>query len=159
MEINNKVENLNQQDAVLKAYIVFMQTARAALKYADTILYRKCRLSLSKLVILYALARHDGAMSPSELVEWTQTEQHNITTMISRMKKEGLVTSERNKHDKRFLRVILTNKGQELLYNSRPVAREIVSDVMSSLTESDAILIEAKLKVVQQNIYNAFRRS
>ena len=151
--------DIDQQDASLRAYIVFMQTAKAALKHADTTLYQKARLSLSKLVILVALSDHGGVMSPSELADWTQTEQHNITTLVSRMKKDGLVTSERDKDNKRFVRVILTNKGRDLLDEVTPVAREMIDQVMSSVTEADAVLLEDKLRVLQQNIHGAFRHN
>jgi hypothetical protein len=64
--------------------------SQAVLKYTDSYLYRKTRLSVSKLIVLKALAVNIEGIMPSEIAEWTGTERHNITALISRMKQEGL---------------------------------------------------------------------
>jgi len=93
-------------------------------------------------------------MTPSELAEWTQTERHNITALVDRMKRDGLVTTERHSSDKRLVNIILTDKGREVLNQAMPVARKIVNHVMSSLTEADAALLEKELRVLRQNAHH-----
>ena len=149
--------DVDHEDAVLRTFILFVQTAQAVLKYTDAHLYRAARLSIVKLVVLRALASHNGVMIPSQIAEWTQTERHNITTLIDRMKKEGLVTSERNKKNKRCVNITLTEKGREVLMQAMPVAREIVDQVMSSITDRDTLLLEKLLRGLRQNIYNSLR--
>ena len=131
-----------------------MQTARAVLKYADTHLYRKAHLSIIKLIALRALASNDGVMIPSKIAEWTQTERHNITALINRMRQDGLVTAERNSSDKRLVNITLTDKGREVLSRAMPVAKEIVDQVMLSIDEGDATLLEKQLRVLRQNAYD-----
>jgi len=87
----------------------------------------------------------------SVIAEWTQTERHNITTLVDRMKRDGLVTSERNSSDKRIVNVDLTDKGREALNRAMTVAEEIVSRVMLSIDEGDAALLEKSLRVLRQN--------
>lgn len=41
-------------------------------------------------------------MKPSEIAAWTHRERYNITTLIDRMEKEGLVRTKRNDIDNRF---------------------------------------------------------
>ena len=144
--------NVDHEDAVLRTFILFIQTARAALKYADSHLYRKMRLSTIKLIVLRVLASSGGLMRPSEIAEWTQTERHNITALIDRMRKEELVTVECNTSDKRFVDVTLTDKGREVLSKAMPVAREIIDQVMLSITEGDSALLEKPLRVMRQNV-------
>ncbi len=153
----NRLLNVDHEDAVLRTFILFVQTAQAVLKYTDAHLYRAARLSIVKLVVLRVLASHNGVMIPSEIAEWTQTERHNITTLIDRMKNEGLVTSERNKKDKRSVNITLTEKGREVLMQAMPVAREIVDQVMSSITDHDTLLLEKLLRGLRQNTYNSLR--
>ena len=107
--------DVDHEDSILRAFILFVQTAREVLKYADTHLYRKARLSTIKLIALRALASNNGVMTPSEMAEWTQTEPHNITTLVDRMRRDGLVTAERSSSDKRFVNITLTDKGREVL--------------------------------------------
>ena len=143
--------NVQHEDVFLRTFILFVQSALAVLKYTDTTLYKELRLSKVKLIVLLFLAHNNGVMTPSELAEWTQTERHNITALVARMKQDELVSSERNSNNKRFVNITLTNKGREVLSQAMPVAKEIVSQVMLSITKGDAALLEKLLKVLRQN--------
>jgi len=146
---------IDHEDTVLRAFMLFVQTGQIVLKYVDAYLYRKTRLSVSKLIILKALDSSSRAMRPSELANWTNTERHNITALISRMKKEGLVTAERNSNgSKKFVNINLTDEGRQVLHHAMPVAKEIVDRVMLSITDGDAALLEEKLRILRQNAYH-----
>ena len=142
------------EDAILRTFILFVQSAQAVVKYADSHLYRKVRLSVVKLIVLRVLAFKGGGMTPSEIAEWTQTERHNITALVNRMRQDGLVVAERSSSDKRFVNVSLTDKGREVLMQAMPVAREVVGQVMSSISERDALLFEKSLRVLRQNAHH-----
>lgn len=90
-------------------------------------------------------------MKPSEIARWTQTERHNITTLIDRMRQEGLVKAERDKNDKRIVIVTLMEKGREILKQTMPMAKEVVDQVMLSITESEVALLQKLLTVLRQN--------
>jgi DNA-binding MarR family transcriptional regulator len=152
-EVDRLTIDVDHEDTVLRTFILFVQTSRAVLKYADTGLYRKARLSIVKLIVLRTLASNNRAMTPSEIAEWTQTEPHNITTLIDRMRRDGLVTAERNSSDKRLVNITLTDKGREALNRTMPVAKEIVDRVMSSIDEGDAALLEKYLQTLRQNAH------
>jgi len=137
---------------MLSTFILFVQTAQAVLKYTDAHLYRKTRLSVSKLIVLQALDS-SGAMMPSEIAKWTNTERHNITALVNRMKQDGLVTAERNSNNKRLVNIKLTDKGREVLSQAMPVAQEVVNQVMLSTTEGDAALLKEKLTILRQNAH------
>lgn len=146
---------IKHEDAIVNTFILFVQTAQAVLKSADAFLYRKANLSVIKLIVLQALEINKGVMTPSEIAEWTQTERHNITALVQRMKRDGLVTSERNSKDKRIVHIILTDRGREVLEQTMPAAREIKDLIMSSITEEEAELMANKLRVLRQNAFNA----
>ena len=145
------MRNIDHEDAVLRTFILFVQTAQAVLKYADAHLYRKARLSIIKLIVLQVLASHNTVMTPSELAEWTQTERHNITALVNRMRRDGLIITERNSSDKRLVNIILTNKGREAIDLVLPLARDVVDQVMSSITGGNIALLEKLLRVLRQN--------
>ena len=145
--------DVEHEDTIIRSFILLVQTAYAVLKYADAHLYRKARLSISKLIVLRALASNKKVMTPSEIAKWTQTERHNITTLIERMKRDGLIRTERNPGDRRFVSVSLTDKGREVLMQAMLVAREIVDQVMSSIGEDDALLVETSLRTLRQNAH------
>ena len=145
---------IDHEDAILSTFMLFVQTAQAVLKYIDASLYRKTRLSVSKLIVLKALASTSVGMMPSELARWTSTERHNITALVSRMKRDGLVTTERNSNDKRLVNIKLTNKGREARNQAILVAKEIVDEMMLSIAEGDVALLKEKLRTLRQNAYH-----
>ena len=155
--IANRVHRLidvDHDDIALRAFILFVQTADTIRKYADSHFYRKSRLSLIKFMVLQILAANGPTMTPSEIAKWTFRERHDITTLVSRLKRDGLVRAERNGEDKRFVNVTLTAKGRKLLKQTAPVATEIVNKVMLSISEGDAVLLEDSLRVLRQNAHD-----
>ncbi len=148
------IDEVEEPDSILRTFILFSQSAREVLKYVDAHLYREAGLSIVQLVALQAMKHNNGVMTPSGIAEWTQTERHNITTLIRRMKKAGLVTSERSIYNKKVINVTLTDKGREVLDGVMPVARKIVDQVMLSFTEDDATLLEKLLKLIRLNAHS-----
>ena len=149
----HRLKDVDHEDRVLRTFILFVQAADTIMKYANTHLYRKERLSVIKVIVLRVLAANGGTMIPSEIAEWTFRERHNITTLVDRMKRDGLVRVERNIKDKRFVSVSLTAKGRKVLKQAMPVAREIVNQVMLSISEGDAVPLEKSLRVLRQNAH------
>jgi DNA-binding MarR family transcriptional regulator len=58
-----------------------------------------------------------------------------------------------NQVNRRFVNVSLTYKGREVLMQAMLVAREIVDQVMSSVGENDALLLEKSLRTLRQNAH------
>ena len=150
----HRLKDVDPEDTILRSFILFVQAADTIMKYANTHLYRKERLSVIKVIVLRVLAANGGTMTPSDIAEWTFRERHNITTLIDRMKRDGLVRVERNIKDKRFVSVSLTAKGRRVLKQAMPVAREIVNRVMLSISEGDAVPLENSLRVLRQNAHD-----
>lgn len=105
--------------------------------------------------MLQVLAVNGGTLTPSEIARWTFRERHNIAALVTRLERDGLVRAERSSRDRRFVHVTLTGKGREVLSQTALVAREIVKQVMSSVTESDGALLEKSLSVLRQNAHHA----
>ncbi len=146
--------DVGHEDIVLRTFILFVQTAYTVLKYADAHFYRQTGLSVIKFIVLKALAINGGSMRPSEIAEWTYWEPRNITTLVDRLKQDGLVKTTRNNADKRFISVTLTAKGQKVLKQASPVAREIVNRVMLPINEGDAVPLEKSLRLLRQNAHD-----
>ena len=145
---------VNHEDTILRTFILFVQSANAALKYADATFFGRAKLSVIKFIVLQVLATNGGSMKPSELAEWTSTERHNITTLVDRMAQDELGRAQRNERDRRFVNITPNDKGMKVLDQAKPVAREIVNQVMSSISENDALLLEKLLKVLKQNAHS-----
>jgi len=150
----HRLIDVDHEDRILKTFILFVQTADVTIKYANAHFYRKEGLSVTKYMVLQILAFNGGTMKPSEIADWTSKERHNVTTLTRRLERDGLVRAERNNRDKRFVSVSLTTKGRKVLKQAIPMAREIVNQVMSSISEGDAVPLEKSLRVLRQNAHD-----
>jgi len=145
--------DVDLDNITLGTFILFVQTADVVLKYADARFYKEAHLSVVKYVVLQILAANGGTMTPSQIAEWTFRERNNITTLVGRLKREGLVKTDRKNRDKRFINVTLTAKGRKVLKQIMPAANEIVSRVMLSISESDTVSLEKSLRFLRQNAH------
>ncbi len=151
--------DVDHDDSILRTFILFVQTADAVLKYANAHFYRKARLSVIKFTVLRILAANGGTMTPSEIAKWTLRERHNITTLVDRLQHDGLVRTECNARDKRFVNIILTDNGRKVLDQTTPVAREIVNQAMFSIGEGNALLLEKALRVLRRNAQHGLKHT
>jgi len=151
-QISIDVDEIMEPNILLRTYILFIQTARDVMRYVDARLYREGGSSMTQLIVLQALYFKNSAMTPSDISAWTQTETHNITTLIRRMQRDRLVELERSRGNKRIVKVRLSEKGREKLMHIMPVSREIVDLAMSSLSAEEATLLEHMLKNIRLSI-------
>ena len=143
------------QDSIVQVTGLFIQTARLALKYADRCFYVNAHSSVAKYMVLQSLFFNNGTMTLSDLATFTITERHNITTLVNRMKKEGLVTTRRSKQDRRSENVTITDEGINVLKKLRLVGRQISETLMLSMTEDDLNKSLKNLNTIRQNAHEA----
>ncbi len=151
--------DVDHEDSILRTFILFTQASDAVVKYANAHFYRKNSLSTIKFMVLQILSVNGGTMRPSEIAEWTSRERHNITTLVDRLERDELVRTERSDKDRRFINVVLTDKGRSVLTETVPTAREVVNQTMFSISESDVALLERLLKVLRQNAHDGLERA
>jgi DNA-binding MarR family transcriptional regulator len=143
--------NIKHENNIIRSYMQFVFTAHMVHKYSDAHFYKKARLSSIKFTVLGALAANGGTMRPSDIAVWVNRERHNITTLIDRLSRDGLVKTKRDSKDRRSIKITITNKGRKVLDEAKPVAKEIVNQVMSSISEEDATKLEKLAGVLEQN--------
>ncbi len=152
--MQHRVIDIDHDDIILRTFILFAQTANAVLKYADAHFYKEAHLSPIKFMVLRILADNGGTMTPSEIAQYTLRERHDISTLADRMERDGLVKTKSNDRDRRSVNIILSDKGTRVLTKAGSVAREVVNQVMLSIYEGDAVLLEKSLRILRQNAYD-----
>jgi DNA-binding MarR family transcriptional regulator len=148
----SKMIRVNHEDPVLRAFMLFMQMAQAVYKYSDNYFYRKNQVTTATFVALKVLITQGGTMTHTDLAKWTNTKRHNITSLVERMTKEQLVTTERSKKDKRYVHITVTNKGRKAFKQANPIARSIMEQLMRGIKERDAREFERLLSIVRVNM-------
>jgi DNA-binding MarR family transcriptional regulator len=149
-----RIREIRHDESIGQSLMLLVQTSRLVNKYMDAYFYHKARLSFIKFLVLKVLATKGEVMTPSEIAEWTQTEGHNITTLIRRLAKDDLISTKPSDKDRRSTEVILTDKGRETLDRVMPIARDIIEKLMSSFTEADAEKFSQMLEVLRDNAHD-----
>ena len=148
----SEIVRVSHEDPVLRTFVLFMQVASAVYKYVDSRFYHGSRLTTPKFVALTVLISNGGTMTNTELANWTNTKRHNITALVDRMDKDGFVTTQRRPEDKRYLEISITDKGRTVQKETRPVARQIMQELMRVIGQNDALELERLLMAVKTNI-------
>ncbi|MBM4309840.1 MAG: MarR family transcriptional regulator [Deltaproteobacteria bacterium] len=73
-------------------------------------------LTILELKGLSAFVDLDAEYSMSELSKNAYLPLSNMTVIVKRLEKKGIVLRERSQHDRRIVRVRLTDHGREILY-------------------------------------------
>ncbi|MFC1983336.1 MarR family winged helix-turn-helix transcriptional regulator [Chloroflexota bacterium] len=149
-----RITEIPHSESIGRTLMLLTQTARLISKYMDVYFYKKVHLSFIKFLVLTTLASKNGVMTQTQIAVWTQTELHNVTTLVARLKKEELVYTERSDIDKRNVNVFITDKGRMVLNQAMTVARELIDQIMSSITETDASNLSQGLEVLRDNAYD-----
>ena len=139
------------KDPVLQTFMLFIQASREVIKYSDSRFFHDLYLSTVKYIVLKALAISGRTLTNSDLAVWTDTIRHNITTLVRRMKAEGLVTAERSEEDKRFMEVQLTDKGRNLFMKANVIAYDLINRVMSGIGKRQVAQLKRTLGVLKSN--------
>jgi DNA-binding MarR family transcriptional regulator len=81
-------------------------------------------------------------------------ERHDITTLMRRMNRDGLIDITPNALDRRSVIITLTEKGREKLVQAKPIAEEIANQVMLKLSNNNLASITKSLNTLKQNAFN-----
>lgn len=86
------------------------------------------------IIVLKAM---DGEATPTELSRWLFREPQTISQLLIRMEKQGFVKRvrrrKRNREDSTMLRVVLTQKGEDI-YRQENAQRKVIQRIMSCLS-------------------------
>jgi DNA-binding MarR family transcriptional regulator len=144
---------VNRNNPASDAFGLFFKTAVLVEKYADAVFYRRAGISTIKYTVLQILEAAQGPVTPSQISRKTLKVRHDITTLIRRMKRDGLVDVVPSETDKRSVNIMLTKKGREKLIQAEPVAEEIVNQVMSKVGKTNLPSMIKALNELNRNAY------
>ena len=103
---------------------------------------KKLQDELEKLALtppqFYVLATigYAGGLPFGEIGEKMMVTVSNLTGIVDRLEEKGLVARERDVHDRRVIRVRLTEKGSKLYKNTIPLFEKSISQFFSPLDKS-----------------------
>jgi DNA-binding MarR family transcriptional regulator len=142
----------NPSDAV-RVYLHLHYASGIIIKRVDRHLSR-WNLSVARYTLLRLLLNHQ-AMTLTELSKSHECGAGNITALVDRLERDGLVRRIAHKQDKRITQVALTAKGRNVVTTAMQPHRQFVEELMGALRPEDinglGKMIDALAKRAQES--------
>ena len=106
------------------------------------------------ILMLLKYQSENGKINQTRLGNMLLIHRSNITGIIDRMEKVGMVRRTADPGDRRINYIEMTDKGKETLKNAHKVYHRRLDEVMSTLSESDNQKIIALLELVRNQLWN-----
>ena len=116
---------------------------------------RKFGISTPKAEILFTIEAIGYRATPTEISKRVLREFHSVSSIISRMEKQGLVKKVNDLNRKNLVRVCLTDKGRQVYHEA--IKRESILKILSCLTETEAQQLALFLKKVRDEALKDLR--
>lgn len=111
--------------------------------------------TLPRFDILAQLERQDGPMSMGDLSRRLMVSNGNITGLIDRLAREGLVARAASPNDRRVQMVSLTDKGAAFFKETADHHRAWVGEMMAGLSAEEMKGLHALLAKLKESILAA----
>lgn len=92
--------------------------------------------SLARTRVLMALA-DNAKLRAADIADLLELSPRTITDTLNGMEKQGLITRETSRLDRRAKSITLTKAGQKALSNSEPARQQLIEEIFGSLPAAD----------------------
>jgi MarR family transcriptional regulator for hemolysin len=94
-----------------------------------------CGVTVEQAGILFVVQAIGDQATPTEISRWMLRKPHTISTILTRMEKDGLVSKSKDLDKKSRVIVALTEKGRQVY--SQSSKRKSIREIMSCLSEEE----------------------
>jgi DNA-binding MarR family transcriptional regulator len=139
-----------EHEALLNIYY----TANLLKKRADAFFktFGLTDVQFNVMTLLHHHSGPEGGLSQAQLSDKMLVNRANITSLIDRMEKAGLVVRAAHSKDRRFNIIKLTQKGVKLFARVKPHYLEQIRQVMSGAAKSEQKKLITVLEKVRANL-------
>lgn len=130
--------------AAVRAYVKLVRASRAVSARVAAYL-AQCELTLTQLGVLEAVL-HLGPLTQRELGRKVLTSPANMTDVIDKLERRGLVRREREGPDRRQVCVALTAEGQALIERVFPRHAADIAAAFAGLSVAELWQLDALLR-------------
>ena len=105
-------------------------------------------LSMAKLAVLHVLVEAQEPLPLSDLAERQHCVRSNITQLVDRLEKDGLVRRRSDATDHRSVRAVLTPVGRQAYAKAVRALAQEQRAILSALDEEDAARLRSALQAL-----------
>lgn len=152
----NFLDSYNFIEDVSGRTIINLLKSVEIMRFIYNSLFADHGISESKFYILLLLSYSEEGMSLSEIGDKMFVTRANMTGLIERMGKEGLVEKKINPKDRRSSIAYLTDKGRKLFENIRGKHIDFSRQMTSGLSVEEKEQLNKLLEKLQYDIVRTF---
>ena len=149
------LNDIKDRSPIDRAFVILTALAGMEREYIDRVSLKELGVSAVKYMVLTFHASQNDKVKLSDIAQFTSTRTHNVTTLITRMIRDGLVTTKRNEKNRTIVNVYLTDKGHDIYESTKDKTRNINNQVMKGISNADALELERMLLIILGNIKSA----
>lgn len=112
-------------------------------------LFNECSATWVQFGVLRNIAQDGSTMT--HLKQSVSCAASNMTTLVKRMERDGLVRTERNPADLRETKVFITAYGQAVFRSMEPLYRQFLSGLCRGLDEEEQLQLNTLLQRLIRN--------
>src|SRR4029077_5325582 len=124
-----------------------LSTAQSVEK-AATRVFKPHRLTSARFNVLTLLSRHPDGIRASDLASALIVDPSNVTGLLKRMKKEGLLTELENSRDRRQYIVGLSAKGRSVWRGANLDYEKCLAKLAAPFSKADLATVERVLETL-----------
>ena len=133
----------------MDVWMLIHQTYYSVLRCEEK-LFTGTGLTTQQHAILMAIKNADGPATPTQIADWVDRNLNSITLIVDRMEKSGLVKRVRDVRDRRSLRIVMTEKGEQYLKQNTTMSWQLIKDLLKVLSEEEMRQLAGLLEKVRQ---------
>lgn len=106
-------------------------------------------LTMSQYLTLFALFLRPSGLTPTEIARLLPIQTQSVSPLLDRLQERKLVVRRRSAHDRRSVRVTLTEKGEELIREMDSAVPDIINYVFGSLSNEELEIFEPLMRKIR----------
>jgi DNA-binding MarR family transcriptional regulator len=121
---------------LVKQIIELQREVRRALRQYVPNAWMDLNLTIAQVKSLILIA-HEGSTNTKTLAEELGVTPSNVTGIVDRLVKQGLVSRQENPEDRRMLQIRVTDKGEAILASLREETISSMSEVLAHMSKEE----------------------
>jgi DNA-binding MarR family transcriptional regulator len=145
--------NLESANLILRLWFL-LHRDYALLRGCEDQIYGEKGLTMEQYATLVAIKYLNDPVRPTDVARWIGRRTNSVSMMIDRMVKTGLVRRERDRKDRRVVRLIITSKAENALKPATRAGWEFIQKIMLPLSDEDRQTFARLLEMLRYETLN-----
>jgi DNA-binding MarR family transcriptional regulator len=136
---------LPPSDLDYEMWTLLVQTTEAIAKSTQNEL-RRYDIHYRRAAVLWVIKDIGDSATPSKIARRLRRRRHSISRLLTKMEQDGLVRKSKDLDRRNWVRITLTEKGQEV--SDKAIRRESLPKLMSCLSGEERLQMKSYLKTL-----------